>query len=680
MQKNLNKEKNVDSATAIISVSNEAVKFAPTGETVENAYIKSEDQYVGIYNDAKDNHDGFWAKKAEEYLVWDKKWDKITEGSFNTTTAVKYFPGGKLNPTKTCLEQHLKTWRRNKAALIWQGEPDDDVRIYTYQQLFYEVNKFANVLKKKSVKKGDTVILYMPLIPELIIAMLGCARIGAVHSVVFAGFSAAALRNRIQDCKAKYLVTSNVAYRRGRVIPLKNNTDDALNESPTIETVIVVKRKESEVNMELGRDYWWHEEMAARDVRPYCDAEIMDADDLLFILYTSGSTGKPKGLMHTIAGYLLYTALTLKWVFDVKDEDVWWCTADIGWITGHSYGVYGPLALGATSLIFEGAPDYPRPDRFWQIVEKYQVNQFYTSPTAIRALMRYEEEWVEKHDLSSLRILGTVGEPINPEAWRWYHKVVGKNRLPIMDTYWQTETGGFVITPLPGVTALKPGSATKAFPGIIPMVLTDDGKPASVNEGGHLVITHPWPGMCCGIYGNFERFKDVHFTKFPGCYYTGDSAKIDDDGYFWLMGRLDDVINISGHRLGTAEVESALVSHASVTEAAVVGVPHEIKGETIYAFVTLKKGIEPCDNLVKILKGHVRLEIGPIATPAAIQFATAMPKTRSGKIMRRILKRIAAGETAEFGDTSTLADASILDELINRRKQVTVDGTARQMD
>jgi len=654
------------SKNIITSIMEEKRVFRPDKKITKNAHIKSMDEYEKIYKESIEQPDKFWSKMAEEMGVWDKKWTKVREGKFSK---VKFFVNGQLNITKTCLDQHLVSWRRNKAAIIWQGEPEDDFRIYTYQQLSYEVGKFANVLKKKGVKKGTPVIIYMPMIPELPIAMLACARIGAIHSVVFGGFSAASLRDRIQDCRAEYLITADGGYRRGRIIPLKVNVDEALNECPTVDVVIVVNRTNSKINMMPGRDFWWQEEMQAADIKSYCEPEIMDSEDPLYILYTSGSTGTPKGQIHTTGGYMVYTALTLKWVFDVKEEDVWWCTADIGWVTGHSYIVYGPLALGATSLMFEGTPNYPRPDRFWQVVEKYRVTQFYTAPTAIRALMRYGEEWPAKHDLSSLRILGTVGEPINPEAWMWYYRVIGKEKLPIMDTYWQTETGGFLITPLP-VTPLKPGSATKPFPGIVPVVLREDGTPAKPNEGGYLVIKEPWPAITRGIHGDPKRYKETYFSRFPGYYFTSDSARKDEDGYYWLMGRMDDVINVSGHRLGTAEVESAFVAHPSVAEAAVVSFPHPIKGEGIYAFVTVKAGVKPTDELGKILKGHVRTTIGPIAQPDVVQFADALPKTRSGKIMRRILKLIAKGSTADLGDVSTLADSTVIEKLVNGRRSI----------
>jgi acetyl-CoA synthetase len=655
----------------ITSMMNEKRVFKPLKEIVSQSYIKNMKEYKKIYNESIKHPDKFWAKMSSELLVWDKKWTKVCKCRFTGSPKFNYFINGKLNPTKTCLDQHLNNWRRNKAAIIWQGEPDDDFRIYTYQQLFYEVNKFANVLKKKGVKKGDTVVIYLPMIPELPIAMLACARIGAIHSVVFGGFSVASLRNRIKDCRAKYVITADGGYRRGNIVPLKANINEAISECPTVDVVIVVNRTDSKVNMMPGRDFWWHEEMKAANIKPYCEPEQMDSEDTLYILYTSGSTGKPKGQMHSIGGYLTYTALTLKWVFNIKEEDVWWCTADIGWVTGHSYIVYGPLALGATTLMFEGTPDYPCPDKFWQIVEKYRVTQFYTAPTAIRALMRHSEEWPFKHDLSSLQILGTVGEPINPEAWMWYHRVIGKERLPIMDTYWQTETGGFLITPLLA-TPLKPGSATMPFFGIVPQIFKEDGTPTKANEGGYLVIKKPWPAITRGIYGDSKRYKKTYFNRFPGTYFTSDSARKDKDGYYWLMGRIDDVINVSGHRIGTAEIESALVSNSSVAEAAVVAFPHPIKGEGIYAFVTVKAGIEPTDELNEILKRHVRTEIGPIAQPDIIQFTNALPKTRSGKIMRRILKTIAKGNLTDLGDISTLADPTVVEKLFKERQSISL--------
>jgi len=575
--------------------------------------------------------------------------------------------GATHNVSYNCLDRHLKTWRKNKAALVWEGDIGDS-KTLTYQELHYLVGKFANVLKKHGIKKGDRVTIYLPMIVELPIAMLACARIGAIHSVVFGGFSADALRDRMLDCKSKMLICADGYYRGGRVIRSKDNADEALESCPEVKDVIVVKRADIGVNVKKGRDYWWHEDINAQDIKPYCEPEIMDAEDPLFILYTSGSTGKPKGVLHTQAGYLLFCYQTVKWIFDVKDEDTYWCTADIGWVTGHSYIVYGPLALGATSLMFEGVPNYPHPDRFWEIVEKYKVNIFYTAPTAIRALMREGEEWPNKHNLSSLRILGTVGEPINPEAWMWYYNVIGKDRCPIVDTWWQTETGGILITPLPGALPTKPGSASLPFPGIEPAVLREDGSVADVNEGGYLVIKRPWPGLMRGVFGDPKRFKETYFTRFPGVYNTGDGARVDEDGFYWLMGRIDDVINVAGHRIGTAEVESALVSHAKVAEAAVVGMPHEIKGQGIYAFVTLKAGIAKSDDLKKELITHVRKEIGPIATPDKIQFADGLPKTRSGKIMRRILTKIAAGDVKELGDTSTLADPSVVTTLVEGKQ------------
>ncbi|MDH4101737.1 MAG: acetate--CoA ligase, partial [Nitrospirota bacterium] len=533
-----------------------------------------------------------------------------------------------------------------------------------------EVNRLANVLKKKGVKKGDRVTIYLPMIPELPMALLACSRIGAIHSVVFGGFSPQSLKDRIIDSASTVLITSDGGVRGARHIPMKENADAALAESPTIEKVVVVKHTKNEVAMTDGRDTWWDDEMNAPDIKDHCEPEEMDSEDALFILYTSGSTGKPKGVLHTTAGYLLYTSLTFKWIFDYRDEDVFFCTADIGWVTGHSYIVYGPLACGATSLMFEGIPTYPDPGRFWDIVDKHRVNTLYTAPTAIRALMRSGTEWVTKHDLSSLRILGSVGEPINPEAWMWYHEHVGKGRIPVVDTWWQTETGGILISPLPGATSLKPGSATRPLFGIVPKVLKDDGSQAKTNEGGYLVIEKPWPGMLRGTYGDPDgrRIKDVYFSRFPGYYLSGDGARVDEDGDFWLMGRIDDVVNVSGHRLGTAEIESALVSSSSVAEAAVVGYPHDVKGEGLYAFVVLKEGVEQSDDLSSRLEDHVKKEISAIAKPDKIQFTSGLPKTRSGKIMRRILRKIAEGHTEDLGDTSTLADPMVVDKLVKEKK------------
>src|SRR5512135_106473 len=555
--------------------------FPPSKEFSEKAHIKSFADYEKMYQKSVQDPDGFWAEMAEKQLTWFKKWDKVLEYDFSKPE-IKWFQGGKLNVSYNCLDRHINTPLRNKAAIIWEAD-DGSYKTYTYQQMYYEVNRVANVLKKHGVKKVYSVTIYLPMIPELAISMLACARIGAIHSIVFGGFSAQALKDRIQDCKAKLIVTSDRGVRGGRQDALKANADEALQECPTVQKMIVVKRTDG-IDMEPGRDFWWHDEMKAADIANYCEPEQMDAEDPLFILYTSGSTGKPKGVLHTTGGYLLYTNLTFKWTFDYKEEDIHFCTADIGWVTGHSYVVYGPLSNGATSLMFEGIPTYPNPGRFWDIVEKYGVNIFYTAPTAIRALMKEGEKWVQNYDLSSLRVLGTVGEPINPEAWMWYHKNVGGKKLPIVDTWWQTETGGFMITPIPGAMTLKPGSANRPFPGIQPKVIKEDGSDASANEGGYLVIEKPWPGMLRGTYGDPEnkRVKDVYFSRFPGMYFTGDGARVDEDGDFWLMGRIDDVLNVSGHRIGTAEIESALVSHEAVAEAAVVGFPHDIKGEGIY--------------------------------------------------------------------------------------------------
>lgn len=638
--------------------------FPPSKEFSKKAYIKSIEEYEKIYKRSIEDPEGFWAEMAEKNITWFKKWDKVLKWNFKNPE-IKWFIGGKLNASYNCLDRFINTPVRDKAAIIWEAD-DGSYKIYTYQQLYYEVNKFANVLKKYGVAKGDRVTIYLPMIPELPISMLACTRIGAIHSVVFGGFSAQSLKNRIQDCKTKFVITADRGFRGGKFVPLKSNADAALQECPSVERVIVVKRTDGAVDMVQERDLWWHNEIGANDISNYCEPEWMDAEDPLFILYTSGSTGKPKGVLHTTGGYLVFTNLTFKWIFDYHDEDIHFCTADIGWVTGHSYIVYGPLSSGATSLMFEGIPTYPDPGRFWNIIDKHKVNIFYTAPTAIRALMKEGDDWLKRHDLSSLKILGTVGEPINPEVWMWYHTHVGKGKLPIVDTWWQTETGGILITPLPGAMTLKPGSASKPFPGVAPAILKENGSPAGINEGGYLVIEKPWPGMISGTYGDPEnkQVKEVYFSKFQGKYLTGDGARIDEDGDYWLMGRIDDVVNVSGHRIGTAEVESALVSHEAVAESAVVGFPHEIKGEGIYAYVILKEGYQPSEELKKMLVGHIRTSIGPIATPDKLHFTPGLPKTRSGKIMRRILRKIASGNTDDLGDISTLADPSVVNEIL----------------
>jgi len=652
----------------ITSVSLENRVFEVPENMRSRAYIKSREEFEKMYKESIEEPDKFWGKMADEAVEWFKKWDSVLEYDFGENLSIEWFKGAKLNAAYNCLDKHLKTSRKNKAALIWEGEPAGDTKIFTYQQLHYEVCKFANVLKKNGIKKGDRVCIYLPMIPELAISMLACARIGAIHSIVFGGFSADSLRDRIVDSEACMLITSDGSFRSGKTIPLKKNADEAMKETPNIKNCIVVNRTGLDIEMKDGRDIWYEEEMAADDITPHCDAEEMDAEDPLFILYTSGSTGKPKGVLHTTGGYMVYTSTTFKYIFDYKDEDTFWCTADIGWITGHSYIVYGPLCTGATSVMFEGVPSYPKPDRFWDIVEKFNVNIFYTAPTAIRAIAREGDDWPNKHDLSCINVLGTVGEPINPEAWVWYYDVIGGGRCPIVDTWWQTETGGILITPLPGAWPIKPGSATLPFFGVDPEVIREDGSKADVNEGGYLIMKKPWPGMMRTVYGQPERFKETYFSQFPGFYFTGDGARVDDDGYYWLMGRVDDVINVSGHRIGTAEIESALVSHDKVAESAVVGMPHDIKGQGIYAFVTLNAGVEKSDDLKKELVKHVRGEIGPIATPDVIQFSDSLPKTRSGKIMRRILRKIAEGDMDNLGDTSTLADPSVVDDLVKGHK------------
>jgi acetyl-CoA synthetase len=654
----------------ITSILHEERVFPPPKAFAQRAHVKSFAQYRALYNESIRQPERFWGRVAKEELIWFKPWKKVLQWKLPNA---KWFAGGRLNVSYNCLDRHLGTATANKAALIWEGEPagpglPGEERTYTYKQLHREVCVFANVLKRNGLKKGDRVIIYLPMVPEAAIAMLACARLGVIHSVVFGGFSAQSVADRIFDCQAKLVVTADGGFRRGSIVPLKKSVDEALTLkdaqgnllAKTIEKVIVLRRTSQEVHIEEGRDVWWHRE--SEYVQADCPAEKMDSEAPLFILYTSGSTGKPKGILHSTAGYLLGAKLTTKYVFDLRPEDVYWCTADVGWVTGHSYVVYGPLANGATSLMYEGAPNYPEPDRFWRIIARHGVTILYTAPTAIRAFMKWGVQWPKKHDLTSLRLLGTVGEPINPEAWMWYHEVIGQKRCPIVDTWWQTETGGIMITPLPGATPTKPGTATLPFFGIVPEVVDDKGNPVPKNSGGKLVIRKPWPSMLRGIWGDPQRFMETYWSEVKGCYFTGDGCRQDKDGYFWIVGRIDDVLNVAGHRIGTAEVESALVSNPKVAEAAVVGRPDDLKGQALVAFVTLKTGVQASPSIREELRAHVAREIGPVAKPDDIRFAEALPKTRSGKIMRRLLKQIAAGDVIK-GDTTTLEDFNVLAKL-----------------
>ena len=629
--------------------------FPPSPEFSKHAHIHSLEVYDSITKRATEDPEGYWADIAAE-LHWFEPWKKVLEWD---SPFAKWFVGGKTNIAFNCIDRHLSSATKNKVAILWEGEPGD-VRALSYQMLHYEVCRFANVLKSLGIERGDRATIYMGMVPELAIAMLACARIGVTHNVVFGGFSAEALRDRINDSKSRVLITADGAYRRGAIVPLKKNADEALSGAPSIERVIVYKRTGEPVNMAPPRDLWWHDQVGK--MAGVCPAERLDAEHPLFMLYTSGTTGKPKGVVHATGGYMTNVYITTKWVFDLKDEDTFWCSADVGWVTGHSYIVYGPLLNGATSVMYEGAPNYPEPDRFWSIIEKFKVNIFYTAPTAIRSFIKWGDLWPAKHDLSSLRLLGSVGEPINPEAWMWYHKNIGRDRCPIVDTWWQTETGAIMISPIPGALPTKPGSATRPLPGVVVDVVDRQGKSVGTNQGGFLVIKRPWPAMLRTIYSNHERYKKQYWSEIPGMYFTGDGARRDEDGYLWIMGRIDDVINVSGHRIGTMEVESSLVSHPTVAEAAVVGRPDELKGQGIVAFVTLAAGHQAAPALKEELKGHVAKTIGGFAKPDEIRFTDALPKTRSGKIMRRLLRDLASGQ-ATVGDTTTLEDFSVLAKL-----------------
>ncbi|MGD0898234.1 MAG: acetate--CoA ligase [Thermoguttaceae bacterium] len=639
----------------IVNVMKEERLFPPPQEFAEKARIGSLEQYEKMWNEAARDLEGFWGKLAGE-LDWFKPFTKVLQWD---EPFAKWFVGGQMNISYNCLDRHLDGPRRNKAALIWEGEPGD-VRVLTYQMLHTEVCRFANALKKLGVAKGDVVSMYMPMVPELAIAMLACARIGAVHCVIFGGFSSEAIAERNNNAQAKVIITADAGWRRGKQLPLKQNVDVALEKSPTVEHCIVVRRTGAAVSMQEGRDYWWHDLVAG--VSADCPAEPLDSEAPLFILYTSGSTGKPKGVKHSTAGYLLGAKKTMEWVFDIRDEDVFWCTADIGWVTGHTYVVYGPLACGATTFIYEGSPDAPDCSRWWRMIEQYRISILYTAPTAIRTFIKWGDQWVDRHDLSSLRLLGSVGEGINPEAWMWYHNKIGGQRCPIVDTWWQTETGMIMMSPVPGAIPTKPGSCTKPLPGVIPEIVGEDHKPVEAGNGGWLVIARPWPAMLRGIWGDDERYKIQYWSDVPHKYLCGDNARCDEDGYYWIMGRIDDVLNVSGHRLSTIEIESALVSHPAVAEAAAVGRPHDLKGEAVSVFVTLGGSFEPSEELRQALKAHVRKEIGALAVPDDIHFTNALPKTRSGKIMRRLLRDVAAGRET-VGDTTTLEDFSVLARL-----------------
>ena len=642
----------VESTGGIDALLQEERSFPPPADFAANANMADPD----IYAKAAADPEGFWAGLAEE-LDWFQKWDTVLDWS--GAPFAKWFIGGKLNVSYNCIDRHVQNGRRNKAAIVWEGEPGD-WKVYTYGDLLREVCQFANGLKSLGIRKGDRVTIYLPMTPELPIAMLACARIGAPHSVVFGGFSAESLRDRINDSESKLLITADGGYRRGGIVPLKQNADDSLDGAPTVENVVVLRRTgTADDKMVDGRDIWWHDLMEGQPMT--CEPEPMDSEDMLFLLYTSGTTGKPKGIVHTSGGYLLGVQATTRWVFDIKEDDVYWCTADIGWVTGHSYIVYGPLANGATTVMYEGSPDYPDRDRFWAVVAKYGVSILYTAPTAIRTFMRWGESYPNRHDMSTLRLMGTVGEPINPEAWVWYWQHIGGGRCPVVDTWWQTETGAMMIAPLPGLTTLKPGSATRPFPGIQAEILDADGNPVGLGGGGYLVVKQPWPSMLRGVYGDPERFIDTYWSRYDGIYFTADGARLDEDGYFWLLGRVDDVINVSGHRIGTMEVESALVDNQKVAEAACIGKDHEVKGQAVVAFVTLKDGVDISDDVITELKAHVAGKIGAMARPDDIHFAAELPKTRSGKIMRRLLRDVAEGRA--LGDTTTLADPAVVDSL-----------------